>query len=525
MLNQEQLEITLLKAMTHEHKAVEAVIREKIDPKEDFVHTFEGDDKCYTRALCKIITSYYEDSHSLLTENSLGYLLKSNKYQLAPDDVRKIMSLFGKIQIQPYNSNDLYILIKQTKDHSALRTFRNLPILQAEWLETEGLESACINAQSEFSKILSKLRGDNDDTERIDMRKDNVKFFKEYQQREDNPELYEGIKIGMPEFDRATKGFQGGQVITIVGPSSGGKSVLKLNWAFHAYKVEHKKVAYFSFEMRGWLIMLRHLSREYKIPFYKFKGIELTPEEKDILKEDLAKPDEHGAWFKYIINTTNRTPDFIEEEINRMERSEDGLPDIIIVDYLGAMKSPEAATSKDKKRWENQEAALEYLWSLSMRKNIPIVTSQQLRSSVFTENRKLKQAGKQVQFQQDAAAGAAALIDYSYYVVALEPDKDTGEAIIHPVKIRDTWFSPFCIKWDSMHNGCYALSDEEQEEWRIQKGYTLVKNGGDNKSIIDESTTVSSNDDGDMLIQRGTVTEVIKESDLTLDGFSWDSDD
>jgi hypothetical protein len=265
-----------------------------------------------------------------------------------------------------------------------------------------------------------------------------------------------------------------------LAPSSGGKSVQLLNWANYANTICNKNILYFSFEMDVWLCMLRHISLAFRIPYDLLKSITCPPEEMYTLIEKL-KQLKGGPYFEYEVNMEDPTPEFVDSRIMELTNTK-GKPDMVVVDYIGNMKS--RTSSKDAKGWEKQGDAAEGLFKLAKKYEIPFLTAQQINAPAIRENRKAKEAGKASGYWQDAASGDQRLMHLSYYVLALDPDKQNKMLTYHPVKMRDAYFDSFSAKIDPTHNGIYELTSEEQENYRNIMG----TNTGQSDSSKDNKT-------------------------------------
>jgi hypothetical protein len=61
----------------------------------------------------------------------------------------------------------------------------------------------------------------------------------------------------------------------------------------------------------------------------------------------------------------------------------------------------------------------------------------------------------------------------------MEPNREHGYCILHPVKMRDAWFNPFPIRMNREYNKVSELDDEEQQQilalHGVATGNTVVK--------------------------------------------------
>ena len=291
---------------------------------------------------------------------------------------------------------------------------------------------------------------------------DNIYFFSsnlEYNKRLNHPEQFRGINCGISNLDEKTFGWLPGQIVVFLAPSSGGKSVMLLNSAMHANQVCKKKVLYLSFEMNSWLCLLRHVSLMFEIPYSQIKKTDLSKDEINFITNGLKKASE-GPYFEYDVNMEDPTPEYIDAKIRDLIASK-GKPDLLVVDYIGNMTVRDAP--KGAKDYELQSLAIKKLFTMAKRYNIPIITAQQINREAIRDARKAKENNKFMSFDQAAVSGGQVLMHLCTYAIAMEPNKEHGYCILHPVKMRDAHFQPFPVSLNPDYNKINELTKEEQE--------------------------------------------------------------
>jgi hypothetical protein len=236
-----------------------------------------------------------------------------------------------------------------------------------------------------------------------------------------------------------------------------------LNFAVHAHQVCKKKVMYFSFEMSAKLCKLRHAALIGEVSFDKLKGLYMQSPDRKALDESFLQIKD-GPYFEYFVSTEDPTPEFVEQKI-RETASIKGMPDLVVVDYIGNMTT--RSTSKTAKHWEKNGDAAEGLFKIAKRYNIAVLTAQQINRESIKENRKNKESGKASAYYQDAASGDQRLMHLAYYVIGMEPNREDNICWYHPVKMRDAWFTPFAAKWIPEYNKVEELSDSQQSALNI----------------------------------------------------------
>ena len=464
-------EYTILKHMVTSSRAIERVQRMGISDAY-FEHTAEGTDICYTASMFRLINRYYEESGGYcLTER----VLDSKILDRSIGDKHKpgFVLLWALMQEQEYDENDLHDLMMQMKARYCMRLWNAMHSDSLAVMADKGLEETMTFIQSRVEEILLHL-SEEGTTERqnIDITESGDYLTKEYQTRVDHPELYSGIKIGLPEIDEKTYGFRPPQMIVLLAPSSGGKSVQLLDWATNANLLSNKKILYFSFEMDLWQCYLRHISRLCEVPYTALKSLTITPDSMAGIQNILNSLNK-DAYFYYDVCMEDPTPEYVESVIRDLSR-EKGKPDLIVVDYIGNMRTRNGR--RDAKPWEQQGDAFVKLFQIAKRHQLVVLTAQQVNAATIRENRQQKkEKGQTIEYQQDAASGDQRLMHYAHYVIGLVPDKENKVVTYLPVKMRDAWFIPFPAKWNAEFNRIDEMSPNEQEEYRNLKGMSGAK--------------------------------------------------
>jgi replicative DNA helicase len=426
---------------------------------EHFDYVSDGDKNSYTNALFKLVQEYWSESGgSLFT--SLVLESKMNAYRLSERQRGKLLTLWQEISDSDIDDNDFHEISSQLKNRRCLKLLSKMFTEGHEKLSSEGLSSTVQVIQENLDQIQVQMNEIGGDRHNFDITQSSDFFKIEYDKRINHPELFKGINCGVSNIDEKTFGWLPGQIIVFLAPSSGGKSVMLLNAAMHANKKCNKKVLYMSFEMNSWLCLLRHISLSFEIPYSVLKDNNLAPDElKDIINGLDASKD--GAYFEYDVNMEDPTPEYIDSRIRDLIATK-GKPDLLVVDYIGNMtvRNPGSA-SKD---WELQSKAIQQLFIMAKRYNIPILTAQQINREAIRDSRKSKEANKFMSYDQAAASGGQNLMHLCTYAIAMEPNREKGYCVLHPVKMRDAWFKPFPIAMDSDYNKVRELTPEEQDQ-------------------------------------------------------------
>nr|YP_010471908.1 replication helicase subunit [Haslea avium]UVG41373.1 replication helicase subunit [Haslea avium] len=201
--------------------------------------------------------------------------------------------------------------------------------------------------------------------------------FNELKEKSLNPNLA-GLASGFHDLDLLTQGFQKSDLIIIAGRPSMGKTALGLNIALNIIRKAKLPILFFSLEMSKEQIMYRLLSIETNINQARLKNGKLY----------------QSDWVKLnkIIKIMSKIPFFIDDTPNLSIQDiqakiktilfEQGQIDLVIIDYLQLMQSP---NSKMENRVQELSLITRALKNLARQFNIPIIALSQLSRNV--ENR------------------------------------------------------------------------------------------------------------------------------------------
>lgn len=516
ILETEQIEHRLLKHMITSPMAVNKVLQHGIEDTH-FGFVPEQYTKCFTKAIFTLIKNYYENSNALLTKAIFESRL--SKASTDAKNKAKYLEIWENIEVEDYDENELPWLIEELKHKHCWRLWNSLHQVGHDKATNESLEAGMDAVKNIIDQIQEELTDFVGEKQRIDITQAADYVETEYNRRLNDPALYKGVFCGLDAIDEKTFGWMGGQLIVLLAPSSGGKSVQLLNWANYAHKFQQKNVLYFSFEMDLWQCMLRHLSLAYQIPYSSLKGMGLTPDELTGLIARLKLAD-GGAYFEYDVSLEDPTPEYVDSRIRELIQTK-GKPDLVVIDYMGNMTTRNSR--RDAKPWERQGDAFEKLHVLAKRYQVPFLTAQQINRDTIRENRKRKEDKKAAQYWQDAASGDQRLMHLAHFVIGLEPHKDESMVSYHPVKMRDAWFAPCGAKWDAEYNTVRDLTDEEALRWTqiARLNGTMPDDGVGTAETV---TVVRDREDGKQEISWQGGTEIVDMSELELDPADWETE-
>jgi replicative DNA helicase len=187
-----------------------------------------------------------------------------------------------------------------------------------------------------------------------------------------NDSTLTGIPTGFPELDRATRGWQNGDLIVIAARPSGGKTAMALNLIRNAALNDKKPtvVAAWSLEMKSTFLVLRMLAAESEIILHKIQTGRLSDDEMEKLISKGA--DVLSRAQIYFDENSFVTMKSLKAKARRLKKQNNlGL---IVIDYLQLM-SGEA--SKGNREQEISTISRE-LKNLAQELDVPIIALSQL---------------------------------------------------------------------------------------------------------------------------------------------------
>lgn len=190
------------------------------------------------------------------------------------------------------------------------------------------------------------------------------------------------IKTGFNNLDEYIYGLGKGDMITIAGRPSMGKTALMIDIAMNLTQlIDDKAVAIFSLEMSAEKIQQRMICILAKINIKNALHGYLTAEDKDILDDCKEVLSNH---CNILIDTTaGMTPSQLKAKILRMDLIH-GLS-AVFVDRIGLMRTD---GSGHKKKWEQVTEISNMIKTTAMQLNIPIIILCQLGRQVEDRNDK-----------------------------------------------------------------------------------------------------------------------------------------
>ena len=250
-----------------------------------------------------------------------------------------------------------------------------------------------------------------------------VERIQELHDRE-NPSDITGIPTGYHDLDKMTSGLQPGDLLTVAGRPSMGKTSFALNMGEHVAIEVGLPVAVFSMEMGGAQLAMRMLASVGRLDSNRVRTGRLNDDEWSRLSFALGKMHEAPI---YIDETPALNPIDLRARARRLHR-QCGKLGLIVIDYLQLMSS---ANGNGENRATEISEISRSLKGLAKELQVPVIALSQLNRSLEQRPNKrpvmsdLRESGA---IEQDADVIMFIYRDQVYNPDS--PDKGTAEIII-----------------------------------------------------------------------------------------------
>lgn len=186
-----------------------------------------------------------------------------------------------------------------------------------------------------------------------------------------------GVPTGFPELDKATRGWQPGDLIIIAARPSVGKTAFALNLIRNASVKSAKKikVAVWSLEMKAIYLVLRMLASESNTYLHRIQTGRLDDEQmKNLYDTGVQKLSSSNILFDENSNINIRT---LSAKARRLKKQgeKDGIPlGLIVIDYIQLMSGEEKSGNREQEISKISRA----LKNLAQELEIPVIALSQL---------------------------------------------------------------------------------------------------------------------------------------------------
>lgn len=275
----------------------------------------------------------------------------------------------------------------------------------------EGLSEYDLNGEHKFPDIdlavnrlgalVSSIHNDVPKSRDVDVTQNGRERLARYRERKENPGALVGIPSGFATIDRATQGFQPGQLITLTGLAKASKSVFALLMAKAAQ--EHgKTVLYITFEMTC-------EEQEQRLDAYRAGFNDMKLLSGHLTEEDWKNLE------RSVHETENLPPLVFSEDcmtVTAIGAKIDLLkPDIVVVDGVYMMDDEKGFDKGSAQALANIVSGLKFM---AMNREICIID--------VTQSTPARTKGETL--NNDSIMGSRAFVQYSNVVIGVERTED-----------------------------------------------------------------------------------------------------
>jgi archaellum biogenesis ATPase FlaH len=264
-------------------------------------------------------------------------------------------------------------------------------------MDSNDIDSAINFLGMTLSKVHTAVPHSRD----VDVTENGTERLERYQERRDNPGTLVGVPSGFPTIDKATQGFQPGQLVTFTGLPKASKSTLALLCAM-AIQEYGKRVLYLTYEQTV-------EEQERRLDAYRGGFNENLLNNGDISDED---------WEKLRIGihkTENCEPMMISEDCQTVTavgaKIDQFKPDVVVIDGVYMMDDENGQDKESPQALTNIVSGLKFL---AMNRMICII--------VVTQSTPARTKGETL--NNDSIMGSRAFSKYSNIVIGIERTDD-----------------------------------------------------------------------------------------------------
>ncbi len=258
-------------------------------------------------------------------------------------------------------------------------------------------------AVNRLGALVGKIHNDVPKSRDVDITQNGDERLARYRERKNNPGMMVGIPSGFETIDKATQGFQPGQLITLTGLPKASKSVFALLMAKHAQEYG-KTVLYITFEMTC-------EEQEQRLDAYR-AGIN----DMKLLSGNIS--DEEWEQLEKAVHVTENLPPLVFSEdcmtVTAIGAKIDLLkPDIVVVDGVYMMEDEEGFDKGSPQALANIVSSLKFM---AMNRSICIID--------VTQSTPARTKGETL--NNDSMMGSRAFAQYSNVVIGVERTEDVN---------------------------------------------------------------------------------------------------
>jgi replicative DNA helicase len=188
-----------------------------------------------------------------------------------------------------------------------------------------------------------------------------------------------GLRTGFSRLDILTQGFQPGNLIILAARPGIGKTSLALNWLRNVAEKHHAHVAFFSLEMSKEEVFSRLLSSHSRVDL---QTVARGNFDEAIQATLIASRDALSQLPVFICDRAAITVGEISAMLNQLCSRENQQLDLLIVDYLQLISSPQDSRAARQTEAVRIGEISRSLKILAKELNIPVVVLSQLNREV-----------------------------------------------------------------------------------------------------------------------------------------------
>jgi archaellum biogenesis ATPase FlaH len=258
-------------------------------------------------------------------------------------------------------------------------------------------------AVNRLGALVGKIHNDVPKGRDVDVTQNGSERLARYRERKNNPGMMVGIPSGFETIDRATQGFQPGQLITLTGLTKASKSVFALLMAKAAQEAG-KRVLYITFEMTC-------EEQEQRLDSYRAGFNDMKLLSGNITEEEWSRLE------AAVAETENLPPLVFSEDcmtVTAIGAKIDLLkPDIVVVDGVYMMEDEIGESKGSPQALANIVSSLKFM---AMNREICIID--------VTQSTPARTKGEVL--NHDSIMGSRAFTHYSNVVIGVERTEDVN---------------------------------------------------------------------------------------------------
>jgi replicative DNA helicase len=188
-----------------------------------------------------------------------------------------------------------------------------------------------------------------------------------------------GLRVGFPRLDAITQGFQPGNLVILAARPGIGKTSLALNWLLRSALHQGAHTAFFSLEMSAEEVFMRLLSAHARV---NMKSVLAGAFDATTEARLYASRDELISLPVFINDQASITVPQITAQIDRHLSAVNSKLDLVIIDYLQLLSSPEGSRAAKQSEAVRIGEISRGLKLLAKDRGLPVVVLSQLNREV-----------------------------------------------------------------------------------------------------------------------------------------------